>query len=171
MLLIATVLALFSVSNARADECKVPPPQKHSAEFERMKTLEGNWKGTTTENGKASEVSVTYHVSSGGNAVIETLFPGTPHEMVSVYHDENGKLSMTHYCMIGNRPKLSLTSATARELNFDFANDNTIDPAKEDHMHSLNIAFVDKNRIIQNWSGYQKGEPKDPTAFSLTRVK
>ena len=49
-------------------------------------------------DGKEVPVSVTYETSSNGSIVVETLFPGTPHEMVSVYYDENGKFGMTHYC-------------------------------------------------------------------------
>jgi hypothetical protein len=153
-----------------AEECK-PPPVKRSQEFERIKLLEGNWTGTTTKDGKTESVSVKYHVTSGGSAVVETLFPGTPHEMVSVYHDEDGVLSMTHYCMLGNRPRLDLTSASPRELNFNFAEQNAINPKTEDHMHALNIAFIDNDNIIHNWSGYQKGEEGPPAVFKLKRMK
>jgi len=43
--------------------------------------LSGDW----TLNGGDSSVGVSYHVTAAGSAVVETLFPGTPHEMVSVY--------------------------------------------------------------------------------------
>jgi hypothetical protein len=43
-------------------------------------------------------VRVEYRVTGAGSAVVETLFPGTPHEMVTVYHARKGVLCMTHYC-------------------------------------------------------------------------
>ena len=72
-----------------------------SKELERVKQLAGRWEGISQEEGKEAEPAVVeYKVTSGGSAVVETLFPGTPHEMVSVYHDEHGKVAMTHYCML-----------------------------------------------------------------------
>ncbi len=74
----------------------VPP----SAEFENVKKLVGAWEGTATEkDGKVSPARAEYKLTSGGSAVVEILFAGTPHEMHSVYFNENGKLGMTHYCM------------------------------------------------------------------------
>ena len=146
--LIFASLILVSMSGiVIAEECK-PPPQAHSKEFEKLKSLEGKWEGTTIENGKEENVSVTYHLTSGGSAIIETLFPGTDHEMVSVYHDEGGKLEMTHYCMIGNHPNLALTKSSPTEMTLDFAKNNTINPKKEDHMHSLRLVFIDNDTIV-----------------------
>lgn len=168
--LLSLLLPLALFTNAYAEECK-PPPVKHSQELERMKTLDGKWTGTTLNGKKKETVVVDYHVTAGGTAVVETLFPGSPHEMVSVYHDDDGVLTMTHYCMLGNQPRMDLTSSTPKELNFSFAEKNTINPKTEDHMHSLSLAFVDKDTIVENWSGFHQGEPGDPTAFRLTRVK
>ena len=78
-----------------------PPPYKGSEAFEAMKTLEGAWEGTHAMGEKEEPARVEYKVSSNGSTIIETLFPGTTYEMISVYHDKGGKLSMTHYCSIG----------------------------------------------------------------------
>ena len=155
---------------AFADEGK-PLAQSHSKEFEKVKSLEGKWAGTTTEGGKESNVSVTYHLTSGDSAVVETLFPGTDHEMVSVYHDEGGKLAMTHYCMLGNRPNLALSKSSQTEMTLDFAKNNTINPKSEDHMHSLRLVFIDNDTLVQNWSGITNGKEKEPTVLKLSRVK
>jgi hypothetical protein len=168
--LFTAAILLCAAAPALADECKTPP-QHHSKEFEKIKTLEGKWEGSTIENGKPSNVSVDYHLTSGGNAVIETLFPGTPQEMVSVYHDENGKLAMTHYCMLGNRPNLSLSKSTPEEIDLTFSRNNTIDPKKEDHMHSLRLVFIDKDNLVQNWSGYHNGKLGTPAVIKFSRVK
>ena len=71
--------------------------------------------------------------------------------MVSVYHDEKGKLAMTHYCAIGNQPRLALE--------------------KEDHMHSLEITFLGPGQVRQEWGGYRGGKLEKPTVLMLTRVK
>ena len=51
-----------------------------------------------------------YRVAANGSVVVERNFPDTPKEMISVYHDRGGKLSMTHYCALANQPQMSLTS-------------------------------------------------------------
>ena len=45
---------------------------------------------------------VSYRVTAGGSAILETTAAGTPMEMISMYHDRGGKLFMTHYRMLGN---------------------------------------------------------------------
>ena len=116
------------------------------------------------------KMKVIYEVTSNGSALLERMGPGTPHEMVSVYHDEKGKLAMTHYCAIGNQPKLTLESASPEKIKLTFAKNNVINPNKEDHMHSLEITFLGPDQVKEEWTGTMGGQQK-PTVFTLTRVK
>ena len=164
----AATLTLVA-TNVYAEECK-PPVKTHSAEFEKLKTLEGKWEGETKHDDKQENVTVTYHVTSGGSAVVETLFPGTPQEMVSVYTESDHKLSMTHYCMLGNQPRLDLVNSSPTEIALSFSKQNAINPNKEDHMHALRLVFIDNDNIVQNWSGIKGGKAGDPVLFKLHRV-
>ncbi len=141
-----------------------------SAEFERLKGLAGTWKGTSTEmNGEKWDGTVEYSVTSNGSAVVEKLFAGTPHEMVSVYYDNNGKAVMTHYCGLGNRPQLGLVSSNDHEMQFVFSNANEIDPAKEMHMHALKLTFDGKDKLVQDWKLFKDGAEAGDTIIALTR--
>ena len=143
-----------------------------SKELERIKQLAGRWEGTSQETGKeAQPASVEYKVTSGGSAVVETLFPGTPHEMVSVYHDERGKVAMTHYCMLGNHPELALTKASDKELDFSLGEDSDIDSAKEQHMHALALMQSDSDHLSQVWTCYEDGKASKQITISLSRVR
>ncbi len=145
------------------------PSGPGSAELERVKQLVGRWEGTGNHGGKESEPAVVeYKVTSGGSAVVETLGPGTPHEMVSVYHDHGGKLSMTHYCMLRNQPELDLTSATDNELNLSLR-EGSIDPNLM-HMHQLTVTWTDPDHITQVWTGYDAGKPTESMTLTLSRV-
>ncbi|MBI2487721.1 MAG: hypothetical protein HYW01_12415 [Deltaproteobacteria bacterium] len=164
-------LFLIGVSNAKPDETQVKNEATQytgSKEFERIKTLAGTWEGTSSMGEKGEKVSVKYQVTSGGSAVVETLFPDTPHEMVSVYDDETGKLSMTHYCMLKNHPDMVLKSADENTINLDFADGQAFDPTKEPHMHSLSISFKNKDNMIQKWTMYENG--KEIATFTLSRA-
>src|SRR5438093_10184366 len=85
--------------------------------FASIKKLQGDWHGPSMMKGMPPSHSV-FRVTAGGSAVEEKIFPGTKMEMVSVYHMDKGDLLMTHYCMLGNQPRLRLNAkkSTAREL-------------------------------------------------------
>ena len=143
-----------------------------SAEFERVKSLVGTWQGTTSM-GQQGEMpaTVTYHLTSAGSAVVETLFPGTPHEMVSVYHDRGGKLSLTHYCAMGNVPELGLSASTPTQLQLVFSGGDGIEPANDHYMHSLTIDQLDADHLAQTWTSQDHGQPTESTVLTLTRSR
>jgi hypothetical protein len=145
-------------------------PYSSSKGFERMKELAGIWEGTSNMAKEGERVRVEYRLSSGGSSIVETLFPGTPHEMVSVYFDNKGQLTMTHYCVLRNQPRMKLQKADARKLNFVFAGGTNIDIKKDAYMGSLTITFVDKNHIVERWSLFKEGKEQEKTVFELTRV-
>jgi hypothetical protein len=145
-------------------------PYSGSKEYERMKQLIGVWEGTSNMPKEGQPVRVEYRLTAGGSAIVETLFPGTPEEMISVYHDRRGKLSMTHYCMLQNQPSMRLSKAGADTLEFIFARGNGINPKKDPHMHALTISFVDKDHIVQNWTLFEDGKEKGVTKLNLSRM-
>ena len=145
-------------------------PYSGSKEYERMKQLVGVWEGTSNTGKVGQPVKVEYRLTAGGSAIVETLFPSTSEEMISVYHDKKGKLSMTHYCMLQNQPSMKLSKAGADTLEFIFARGNGINPKKDPHMHALTISFVDKDHIVQNWTYFEDGKEKEVTKLNLSRV-
>jgi hypothetical protein len=146
-------------------------PYSGSKEYERMKQLVGAWEGTSNMGKEGQPVRVEYRLTAGGSAIVETLFPGTSEEMISVYHDKKGKLSMTHYCMLQNQPSMKLQEAGADRLDFIFAKGNGINPKKDPHMRALSISFVDKDHIVQNWTLFEDGKEKGVTKLNLFRVR
>jgi hypothetical protein len=147
------------------------PPITGSAELERMKALAGRWEGTTTMGKEPQKAAVEYAVTSNGSAVEEKLFPGTPHEMVSIYYDRGGKLAMTHYCAMGNQPRMDLAKADAQGLEFSLGPDCGVNGAKDAHMHSLKLATPDKDHLTQTWTSWADGKQQDSTVITLTRAK
>jgi hypothetical protein len=146
-------------------------PVTGSKELEKLKTLVGTWQGTTVMGGKEMPVTVTYETSSNGSIVVETLFPGTPHEMVSVYYDENGKLGMTHYCAMSNQPHMTLDKSSDTEIDLVFANGTNLDPKKGAYMHDVSFDFKDNNSMVQEWTSFENGKEKEVATFTFTRAK
>ena len=146
------------------------PPYSGSKEFQRMKELVGVWEGTSNMSKEGEKVRIEYRLSSGGSSVVETLFPGTADEMISVYYDIEGKLTMTHYCALRNQPRMEIQNSDTQNLHFMYVDGSNIDPMKDAHMHSLTISFVDKDHIIQKWALFVDGKEKETSVFELSRV-
>src|SRR6266576_2286636 len=69
-------------------------PYKGSAEFERLKSLVGTWKGKADMGQGPTEMTVEYRLVAGGSAIEERIFPGTPKEMVTMYNAKEGNLAL-----------------------------------------------------------------------------
>lgn len=144
-----------------------------SAEFTQLKTLVGTWSGSMTmDNGQEAAATTSYELTAGGSAILEKSFVGTPMEMITVYTDDaEGVLQMTHYCMLGNQPKLKLVKSKDNKLFFDLADDASIKVASETHMHSAVFEFNGNNSFVQRWVKYENGKASDPLPMVLNRVK
>lgn len=145
-----------------------PPSYVGSPELERMKGLAGSWvvtEGMPTGKGAEAEgemmVGTEYRVAANGSVVVERNFPGTPKEMISVYHDRGGKLSMTHYCAMGNQPQMSLTGSEDGVLTFEMVK-GSIESEEMPHMNSLSIA-VDGDEMSQTWTMFDGSGQKTHT--------
>lgn len=142
-----------------------------SAELERLKKLAGVWEGTSMMGKEEQRVKVEYEVTAAGSAVVERLSPGTPGEMISVYHDQGGKLAMTHYCALGNQPRMILSDSDGKTLRMQFSDTPDIDPAKDQHMHGMALTFSGEDRIRSEWNCYKDGQPSEKVALDLRRVR
>lgn len=147
---------------------KMPPPYTGSAELQKIKSLAGKWEGPSPDmpDGK---IVLDYKVTSNGSAVVETILPGTPMEMISVYRDnKDGKLSMIHYCAMANQPELVLQNPGSEKIILDLAPDS-IKPG-EPHMHRLEMLIKDANHVEQTWQCYPDGKTVKESTSVLTRV-
>ncbi len=142
------------------------------AAFDRLKTLDGEWKTNEAIEGHGDHAGkILYRVTANGSVVMETYFPGTDHEMVTMYHLDGDELRLTHYCAARNQPHLKLDKAasTADTLVFAFDGGTNFDPAKDFHMHSGRITFRDGKRIETEWDGYKGTEKMHSAKFVLSR--
>lgn len=164
----ATLLLAATVGLAAEDSTQ---PKPASPEFERMKALVGTWKGTVDMGQGPVEMVSQYRLLAGGSVLEERVFAGTPNEMITMFYDKEGKLALTHYCMMGNRPAMVLKSADSKSIQFAFDKACGIDVAKESHMHALTLRFDDADTITASCKAIMDGKevPEKPTV--LKRVK
>ncbi len=167
--LVSLALALASpvVASAQATGAGATNPA-----FERLKSLQGTWTGPATHGGQpAGEATVVYKVTGGGSVVEETLVPGTPHEMVTMYHLDGPRVMLTHYCSSGNQPRMTLEPGTdPNVLAFMFSGGTNMKES-DAHMHSVRIIFKDADHISAVWASMKDGRPAGEVRFELSRKK
>jgi hypothetical protein len=148
------------------------PAHRQGPTLEMLKALAGNWV-QVGENGQPGEqVISTYRVTAAGSAVEEVLFPGTDHEMVTMYHHDGDNLLLTHYCAAGNQPRMKARNGTnPGELVFEFMDATNLRSPADPHMHAGSITIVDANHLRAQWDGYQDGKPNRVASFDLVRKK
>lgn len=164
-------LALLACAvGSQAEEGKKAGAQ-HSG-LERFTQLAGEWVGKGMHGGKEHDARVTYKVTSGGTAVVETIDPGGDHEMVSVIHADGDALLLTHYCLLGNQPHMkAVPKAGDNKVAFEFVKATNLKSDKDMYMRSATFTFVDKNTLKAEWTHYQDGKEAGKAVFVMKRKK
>jgi hypothetical protein len=139
---------------------------KDAKSIDAIKTLAGKWEGKT-EHGPAQ---VEYKVSSNGSVVVETMFPGTQHEMTNVYAMDGDRLIMTHYCAAGSQPRMAMTKQEGNTYTFEMFDATNLPDKNAMYMNGLELT-IEGDKIVQNWSAMDGGKPAEHAKFELTRTK
>jgi hypothetical protein len=158
---------LLAVMTARG---AVHADDRAAAAFEQLKALAGEWEAPRP-GGRV--VRVTYELVSGGTAVLETLRPPDEPTMMSVYHVDGDAIAMTHYCSIGNQPRMQAgVRPTGRidRLSFSFVDAGNLSSPAAGHMHALVLTFDGPDRLVHEWS-WQEGGKATPSVFAFVRRK
>lgn len=139
--------------------------------FALLKSLAGEWTGNTSgRNAGGPSVAVVYRPTAAGSVVEERLFPGTTHEMVTMYHLDGSKLIATHYCAMGNQPRLVLApESTREELIFNFLSATNLTSPEARHMRGGRIRVVDGNSVEAAWEVFENGVKVGENRFFLRR--
>jgi hypothetical protein len=141
------------------EKAKDKAPAAQAPSLEQMKKLAGTWVALDKDGKPTDQVVSVIKVIAGGSAVHETLFPGTPTEMVSVYVQDGADLVMTHYCMLGNQPRMKADpKSPAGRIHFKFAGGTNLDPAKDKHMHDSTLIITDDDHIEFSGTCWEGGK-------------
>jgi hypothetical protein len=150
---------------------KLPSPPSNAG-LEKMKKLAGTWLVADKDGKPTDQVASIIKVTAGGSVVHETLFPGQPQEMVSVYTVNGPDLVMTHYCVLGNQPVMKADpNSSANQIVFQFAGGSNFDPSKDRHMHEATLTIVDDDHFDVNGTGWVNGAPAKDACCGLKLVR
>jgi hypothetical protein len=169
-LMFTLVLALSTAAHCET-RAKAPAPPTNAG-LEKMKKLAGTWVAADKDGKPTDQVVSIIKVTAGGSAVHETLFPGQPHEMVSVYTADGPDLILTHYCVLGNQPRMKADpKSPANQIVFRFVGGANLDPAKDRHMHEATLTIVNDDRIEVAGTGWENGAPAKEMCCGLKLVR
>lgn len=161
LLLVAPAICVAGSEPAGAMDAK--------AAFERLKTLVGRWEAKT-EMGK---VTLTYELIANGSALVERdAFENMP-AMETVYHLDGNRLLLTHYCMLGNQPRMQARSfdPATGEIRFEFLDITNLASPGAAHMHNVTLRIADADHLTGEWQGFENGALKSTDKAQFTRVK
>ena len=139
------------------------------AAFERLRGLTGEWQAKTDKG----TMRVSYEVIAGGTAVVEReAMEGMP-AMQTIYHLDGSRLLLTHYCMLGNQPRMEARAydPESGELKFEFLDATNLASPGALHMHDVTLHFVDADHLTGDWLAFEDGKLKNKESFHLERVK
>jgi hypothetical protein len=139
----------------------------------KLKTLVGEWKGSYAgaDSAGTGEVRISYKLISNGTSLMETLESGHDASMITIYHPDGSRVLATHYCSIGNQPRMAATGLApdGRTLTFRFVDASNVGPDSE-VMQGLVVTFEGPDRFAQAWTSRAKGQDQVGT-FTYTRVR
>jgi hypothetical protein len=167
------LIAFQAVSHGEDKSAAKLPPAPTNAGLEKMKKLAGTWVAADKDGKPTDQVVSIIKVTAGGSAVHETLFPGQPMEMISVYTADGSDLVLTHYCVLGNQPRMKADSKSLpNQLCFKFAGGANLDPTKDKHMHEATLTLVDDDHIELQGVAWENGGPaKDQCCKGMKLVR
>ncbi len=138
-----------------------------AAAFGQLMTLVGDWKGTSPTG---RELSVSYRMVANDTVLVETwtLAPGK--QALTLYHMDDRQLIATHYCPLGNQPRLVLerTPAPGR-FEFGFRGATNLQATTEAHQDSFWIELQGPDAMSRSET-YCEAGVSETEAVAYARV-
>ena len=142
-----------------------------TAQFEQLKTLAGEWRGTGTHGEDVMEAIISYRITAAGSVVMETMAAGTEFEMITMYHLNGEELMLTHYCALKNQPRMKATpSSDTSTIAFTYLDGTNMASDQVPHMHGVTFDFLGEDQIKTVWTMHADGAEQSHAKFSLKRV-
>ncbi len=168
-ILMVTIISLLSVMVVFSGE--KPEKGKSTPAFEKIKSLAGTWKG---KDEKDKSFTVSYKVVSAGSAVMEELsMPEDQDAMITMYHPDGKSTVLTHYCSMGNQPRMRSRglSKDGKTIDFSFVDATNLSAPDADCMTNLKLTFKDPDHFSQEWTMRMGGKTPPHEIFEYERIK
>jgi|SRR6516164_1968502 hypothetical protein len=115
--------------------------------FAAIKNMPGTWEGNTS----MGPVQVNFKVTSGGSAVMSEI--SGKENMISMFNmDGPNRLLLTHYCAMGNQPRMEASvSPDGKTFTFTFVDATNLSAPDAGHMQKMVLTVIDDNHHTEEW--------------------
>jgi len=122
--------------------------------FTTIKSLPGTWEG----NSAMGPVKVTFKTTTGGSAVMSEILG--KEDMITMFNlDGPGRLLMTHYCAVGNEPRMEASaSPDGKVITFNYVDATNLASPDAAHMHRMVLTLIDENHHTEEWMFVDHGK-------------
>ena len=124
--------------------------------FDQLKSLNGSWEG---KNSIGNPVQVSYRMTAGGSALMSEIV-GHGETMISMINfDGPNRLLLTHYCTVGNQPRMQASaSPDGKTITFNFLDATNLDNPQSGHMDHVVIALLGPDHHTEEWNFIDHGK-------------
>jgi hypothetical protein len=165
LLLATTLLTTFAPANADEKAASAA-----SQRFEALKKLAGDWVEVGKDGKPTDKIVTSFRVIAAGSVIAETVYPGTDHEMATMYHLDGPDLLLTHYCTFGNQPRMRAEPGeNAEKIVFKYIGATNLKSKDEQHMDQATLAFDGKDHFQTEWIACKDGTACHKHVANLVR--
>lgn len=134
--------------------------------FTTIKRLPGTWEGKRPDG---APFQVTFKLTGGGSAILSEI-QAPKEDMISMIHmDGPNRLLMTHYCAVGNQPRMQgNVSPDGRTITFDFVDATNLASSDAGHMQKMVLTVLDDEHHTEEWVFTDHGK-EHKEVFDLRR--
>jgi len=138
--LVAAIALAAATASAQTDAQKA---------FNAIKNLPGTWEQQTPDG---HTLQVTFKVVSGGSAVMSEI-ADSKEDMISMIHlDGPNRLLLTHYCAVGNQPRMEASfSPDGKVITFRYVDATNLTTPDVAHMRQMVLTLIDDNHHKEQW--------------------
>ena len=147
--------------------------------FAVIKSLSGRWQGPffNPQTNKPVTMEMSIRVTSHGNSVVhEMKGAGDPDQSttqdhpVTMMYIDGANLLLTHYCDVGNRPRMTARlSPDGKQVDFDFLDVSGANTYG--HMQHARFTVVDSTHHTEEWTWETPSGKKMGAQMDLHRVE
>ena len=165
---VLSAIALVAVAGAAKADQKTA--SVNAKRLGALKQLAGDWVEVGKDGKPTAKVISSFRVWARGTAVQETLFPGSDHEMVTMYHLDGDDLVLTHYCSLGNQPRLRADRGKdVNKIVFKFVSCTNLKSKDDHHINGATLTLSGKDRFKAKWVSCKGGKPCHQVKLELVR--
>src|SRR5437870_8368165 len=157
------VIALLVAAAALASD-----KTKSEEAFDRLASLEGEWKGEID----GVKATLIYTLTADGSALMEQFRPEKGPEMITMFTVDGDHLIATHYCAAKNQPQMVTATITdvQKPLAFSLVRVTGMKSPDDWHNTGLTVIQEDNDHLTQEWL-YDAKRKSGKNVFHFTRVR